>query len=148
MKIDAALSLVRRLGVDSAIFIYFAEAHPHYFECTEIMFARLDRRGFLGFTSTVTLTEVLTKPLKTSDRDAQRAYRHLLRTRHLKVVNVNSRIAERAAQLRATYNLKTPDAIQIATALESRCDAFLTNDIALKRVTDLRVLVLDELETT
>jgi predicted nucleic acid-binding protein len=54
--------------------------------------------------------------------------------------------AERAADLRARYGLKTPDALQIGCALESGCDAFLCNDLALKRVTELRVLALDELE--
>jgi predicted nucleic acid-binding protein len=38
------------------------------------------------------------------------------------------------------------DALQIAVALEAGCEAFLTNDRTLKRVTELRVLVLDELE--
>ncbi len=38
-----------------------------------------------------------------------------------------------------------PDALQVAVALEAGCEAFLTNDAALKRVTALRILVLDEL---
>jgi predicted nucleic acid-binding protein len=41
---------------------------------------------------------------------------------------------------------KIDDALQVATALNSSCEAFLTNDSNLKRVTQLRVLVLDELE--
>jgi DNA adenine methylase len=36
-----------------------------------------------------------------------------------------------------------PAALQIATALQAGCEAFLTNDAARQRVTDLRVLVLD-----
>lgn len=54
--------------------------------------------------------------------------------------------AERAAELRAHYNLTLTDAFQIAAALTAGCDAFPTNDAALKRVTELTVLVLDELE--
>jgi hypothetical protein len=37
------------------------------------------------------------------------------------------------------------DAFPIAAALAAGCDAFLTNDAALKRVSELRVLVLEEL---
>jgi predicted nucleic acid-binding protein len=48
--------------------------------------------------------------------------------------------------LRARYNLRTPDALQISAALETSCQAFLTNDTQLKRVTELRMLILDELE--
>ncbi|MBW4523229.1 MAG: PIN domain-containing protein [Scytolyngbya sp. HA4215-MV1] len=43
------------------------------------------------------------------------------------------------------YNLKLPDALQIATARVTGCQAFLTNDTALKRVGELRILVLSEL---
>jgi predicted nucleic acid-binding protein len=42
--------------------------------------------------------------------------------------------------------LRLPDALQIAVALEAGCEAFLTNDLTLKRVVELRVLVLDDLE--
>lgn len=36
--------------------------------------------------------------------------------------------------------------LQIATALTAGCEAFLSNDSSLKRVTELRVLTLDDLE--
>jgi predicted nucleic acid-binding protein len=41
--------------------------------------------------------------------------------------------------------LRTPDAMQIALAKTATCQAFLTNSKALERVTDVKVLVLDEL---
>ncbi|MBD2354935.1 hypothetical protein H6G41_09915 [Tolypothrix sp. FACHB-123] len=44
------------------------------------------------------------------------------------------------------YGLKLLDALQVATALVAGCDAFLTNDVALQRVTELRILVLAALE--
>lgn len=59
-------------------------------------------------------------------------------------VLVDDGIARKAAELRAKYNLTLTDTIQVATALSSECDAFLTNDIALKRVSELNILVLDE----
>lgn len=40
------------------------------------------------------------------------------------------------------------DALQIATAVVSNCEAFFTNDVQLKRVTELRVLVVSELEVS
>lgn len=62
------------------------------------------------------------------------------------VVPIDLNVAERAAELRARYGLRTPDALQIAAALSSGCEAFLTNDAKLQRVTELRKLVLDTLE--
>ncbi len=54
-------------------------------------------------------------------------------------------IADTAAELRARFRLRTPDALQLATAIETGCGAFLTNDHASRRVTDIRVLILDDL---
>ena len=62
------------------------------------------------------------------------------------LIPVTLPIAESAADLRARYNLRTPDALHVASALSSGCDAFLTNDAGLKRVQELPILVLDELE--
>jgi predicted nucleic acid-binding protein len=54
-------------------------------------------------------------------------------------------VADRAAALRGQYRLRTPDAIQLATALEAGADAFLTNDQQLSRVTEVPVLLIDEI---
>ncbi len=59
---------------------------------------------------------------------------------------IHGNVAEHAADLRARYVLRPPDALQIATALHAGCTDFLTNDIRLQRVTEIRVLVLDEIE--
>jgi predicted nucleic acid-binding protein len=61
---------------------------------------------------------------------------------------VSLAIADSAARLRARYNLRTPDALHVATAINAGCQAFLTNDNTLKRVTELSILILDDLEIT
>jgi predicted nucleic acid-binding protein len=61
-------------------------------------------------------------------------------------VNLDQLIGETAGRLRAQYNLRLPDSLQIATAITSGCEAFLTNDSQLKRVIELQILVLDDLE--
>jgi predicted nucleic acid-binding protein len=63
---------------------------------------------------------------------------------HTRYVGMDA-ITEKAAELRAKYNLSLTDALQIAAALAAGCEAFLTNDTAIKRVNELRVLVLSEL---
>jgi len=70
----------------------------------------------------------------------------LLHSADFETMPIDAETAKRAATARAQYNLRTPDALQVATALEFDCQAFLTNDIPLKRVTELRVLILDKLE--
>jgi predicted nucleic acid-binding protein len=58
----------------------------------------------------------------------------------------DQQIEEGAARLRAKYNLRLPDALQMAAAISSGCDAFLTNNAQLERVTESKVLVIDALQ--
>ncbi len=91
----------------------------------------------------ITLIEVLSQPKRTGNIAIERAYSDLLLTSaHFSLLRVDEAIADRAADLRARCK---PDAIQLATAIHAGCQAFLTNDLALRRVTDLRVLVLGTL---
>jgi predicted nucleic acid-binding protein len=60
-------------------------------------------------------------------------------------MEVSSTIAEQAARLRAVYDIRTPDAIQISAALNAGATHFLTNDIRLPKIADLRILSLDSL---
>lgn len=61
------------------------------------------------------------------------------------LIPLSKSIAYQAAELRAKYTLKTPDAIQIATAIQTNCHAFLTNDKGLKRIVELQIWILDDL---
>ena len=61
------------------------------------------------------------------------------------VLEVTNALAIKAAELRAKYNLRTPDAIQLATAIEYNADYFLTNDLRLKSVVEVNSIVLSEL---
>jgi len=73
-------------------------------------------------------------------------FRELIKTGpHTRFVPINAEVADQAAHLRARYNLRLPDALQVATAVYAGCDAFLTNDTQLQRVQDLRVNVLEEI---
>ncbi len=60
---------------------------------------------------------------------------------------IDQTIAEKAAEVRTRHNLTLTDALQIATALATGCDAFLTNDITLQRVEELAVIVPDRLQS-
>lgn len=146
--LSQALAGVRQIMFDTAPVIYFVEAHPQYDAVVTAIFHQVDQGAILGATSLVALTEVLTKPLRAGNRALAQQYRDLL------TQSVNFRLqptitlaeSEQAAELRARYNLRTPDALQFAIALSTGSDAFLTNDGDLKRVQAVKVLVLDELK--
>jgi predicted nucleic acid-binding protein len=96
-------------------------------------------------TSDLTLLEVLVAPLKKGDKGLEADYRALLqRSQGVRLIPISQTVLERAANLRATTSVKTPDAIHAATALVARCDLFVTNDVAFKKVTGLPVTILSE----
>ena len=147
MKISDALDGVTTLAIETAPFIYFVEQHPTYVDRMRAIFHQVNSGTPQVVTSVITLTEVLVMPIQTGHVQYQQEYREmLLNTAHITTISVSSAIADRAASLRVQYGLRIPDALHVATAVISGCDAFLTNDFGLKRVQDVRVLVLDELE--
>lgn len=147
MKLAEALSGVRRLGVDTAPLIYFIEEHPRYGPIVSPVFQLITDGQLTGVTTVVTLVEVLTLPLQRGDQRLADAYKVVLGSSdNLAMVSIDAAIAERAAALRARHGLRTPDALQIAAALNTGCEAFLTNDARLSKVSELRVLVLDTFE--
>lgn len=147
MKLDNALAGVNRLGLDTPPFIYLIERNPTYLNLVREVFRRITSGALTAHSSVITLTEVLTLPYRLDDAAlAQRYQSFLLRSRNFSLDMITADIAEQAANLRARYGLRTPDALQLATALTASCGAFLTNDARLGCVTELRVLVLDNLE--
>lgn len=132
------------VGLDTAPLIYFIEQNEVYLELVRGFFSAMNHGDFQVVTSTLTLTEVLVHPLRFGNVELAQEYRDIiLDQENLITLPVCTEIAEIAAQLRATQSLRTPDAIQIATALRGGATFFLTNDLHLAAVPDLEVLVLD-----
>ena len=146
-KVAHALRNTTRLGVDTPAFIYYIEEDPLRIQVLDEVYTRIDSGSIHAVTSTLTLAEVLPHPIKTGNRLLAETYRErILRAANVTSFPVTSSVAETAAELRAKYGIRTPDSIQIARALNQNCDAFLTNDKGLKRLSELGILLVDELE--
>ncbi|MEH2152124.1 type II toxin-antitoxin system VapC family toxin [Nostoc sp.] len=134
------------VGLDTAPLIYFIEENPNYLDVTDTFFEAMFRSEFSVVTSVLTITEVLVYPLRQGNTALAQQYREILfNSQGLTTIEVFPDIAENAAQLRANYNLRTPDAIQMATAIRGGASFFLTNDARLPSLPALTVLVLDQL---
>lgn len=135
------------VGLDTAPLIYFIEENPTYLETIRPFFVAMDRGEFRVVTSTVTLLEVLVHPFRRGEKELAQQYRDiLLGAEGLITISLSQDITEVAARLRASHNIRTPDAIQMATALRAGASHFLTNDVRLPSLPELKVLVLDELK--
>ncbi|MCX6032237.1 MAG: PIN domain-containing protein [Chloroflexi bacterium] len=145
-RLSTELRGVTKLGLDTSPIIYFVEANPVYDALVTEVFKRVRDNKLTGVTSVITLTEVLVQPLRRGAHALQEEYRKLLlQSANFDVRPIDVAVAKRAADLRARYNLRTPDALQIAVARSAGCQAILCNDGQMERVTELRVLVLDQL---
>ena len=131
---------------DTAPLIYYLEINPKYTSVVDPFFEALDSKQFQIVTSTLTLLEVLVLPLRTKNHQLANAYKQLLTTTEgVQVTAVTDLIAQEAAMLRGMYNLRTPDAIHMATALVTGSTYFITNDRIFQRIPNIHVLVLDDL---
>ena len=132
------------VGVDTAPLIYFIEEHPAYLEMVLTFFKAVEKGKIAAVTSTVTMLEVLVHPLRHNDEVLAAEYRDILLYSQLTTYDITPPIAELSAQLRSQHTLlRTPDAIQIATAVHAGATHFITNDIRLPTIPHLEIITLD-----
>nr|WP_225225653.1 PIN domain-containing protein [Komarekiella delphini-convector] len=132
--------------LDTAPVIYLVEQHPQYFALTRVVFELLQQTSLIGIASPVTLAECLVRPYSLGQIELQQDFIELITdNENIEFVPIaDQSIALNAAQIRAKYNIKLPDAFQIAVALSIGCEAFLTNDVTFRRITELPILLLDD----
>jgi predicted nucleic acid-binding protein len=136
----------RRIALDTSIFIYQLEANPRYAALTDHIFPWLEHPGSSGVTSTITMTELLVQPYRDSDEQRVDEFYGLLSTcPNLEWIAPNLEIADLAARIRAIHRLRTPDALQAATAVQAEATSLITNDPVFERVKDFETLLLDRL---
>ena len=135
----------KTIGLDTMIFIYHMEDHPKYAAITEKLFEGVEHCSCSAVTSILTLIELLIKPKRESNLTAVSDYRDLILTfPNLAVMDVNLAVSDITSDIRAKYKIRTPDAIQIATAMAGGAQDFITNDESLKKVKDINIVLLDE----
>jgi predicted nucleic acid-binding protein len=135
----------RCVCLDTDVLIYFVQQNPQYVSIVEPLFAHIVSTNLPAISSYLTLLEVLVQPLKGGNHRIASQYRDiLLNNDNIRLFPLERTIAEQAADIRAHFNFKTPDCIQLATAVREQADVFVTNDSQLKRFNDVEVLVLDD----
>jgi len=124
--------------VDTAPFIYVLESHPQFADQFVGLFEAAAAGDLTIALSTIALAEVLTGPFKAGQTALAKRFEKALS--QYNVIPVSTPIAVLAAQLRAQYRLKLPDAIQLATGLDIGAAAFVTHDRDFSQVTGVEIL--------
>jgi uncharacterized protein len=132
---------VADIYLDACCFIYLVEGQPEWRTVVAQRLRNLEPASKL-VTSQLARLECRTKPMRDGNRALLERYDALFAADRVVVVDVSEHVIDRATDLRARHGFKTPDAIHLATALESSAAEFWTADAALSRCTDIAVTVL------
>lgn len=145
MTIAERLRSGGRVFLDTAPVVYYLEGEPRRLSLMRNIFSLLDDGAFTAVTSPVTLGECLVVPYRTGQTNLRERFVNLVvHGANTVFAPIDQGIGMKAAELRARHNLTMTDALQVAVALHTACAALLTNDAILKRVSELDVIVLDE----
>ena len=138
----------RRRYLDTNIWIYTWEEYPTFVTDLRELFQSIDAGDLEAVTSELTLAEVLVKPARDGNLELQTLYRLAIQNiGGLHVAPVSREVLSEAAQLSASTNLKLLDAIHATTAILTECSTFLTNDKLFRRVSQLHVVLLSDMNS-
>jgi len=132
-----------RLYLDASTIIYSIEGATPFRKAAVrwIQDAEAAEDGTL-ITSRLSRLECRVKPLRERDAELLAHYEVFFGRRDLLFVDVSGEIIEHATDIRARYNVRSADAIHLATALHKVADAFVTGDRQLARCKELNVEVI------
>ena len=102
----------------------------------------LHQRGDRLAISDLTRFECRVGPIKRNDPLMLAAFDRFFASPDVNIVPLTSDVWDKAAEIRASLNLKTADSVHLAAAIVGRCDLFLTNDRQLSRCNEISVEVL------
>jgi predicted nucleic acid-binding protein len=93
-------------------------------------------------TSRLTRLECRVKPLRHRDTALLALYDAFFTSAEVALLDITEPVLEKATEVRAHLNIKTPNAIHLASAIVGRAVAFLTGDRNLVRCTEVPVEIL------
>jgi predicted nucleic acid-binding protein len=129
---------------DTNIFIYAFEATARYRTELAALASLLDDEACAVITSEFTLSELLTKPFRDNMLKAVAHYRDMLEDSTVLLAPVTRSVLIRSAMLRGQLGIKTPNAIHAATAADTGCTAFLTNDAAIRLPKSIELVMFSD----
>lgn len=116
-----------RIFWDTNLFIYLFEDYGELSERVATLRQRMLARNDQLYTSTLTLGELLVKPLEAGDDVRAQRYEQVLAATAV-LIPFEATAARSYARMRRDRNIRAPDGIQLACAAQARVDLFITND--------------------
>jgi predicted nucleic acid-binding protein len=127
---------------DANVLIRLLEGTPATRAPIEARLQPLRGTGCFLATSRLSRLECRCKPLRVNDTVLLALYDALFNGPEVQLLDITPDVLEKATELRAHLNLKTPDAIHLASAILAKVSAFLTGDRNLARCGEVPVEIL------
>lgn len=135
----------KKVFLDTTPFIYFLDSDVNFGEKTKKILEEVISKGKELVTSAITCMEYMVYPCRTGNQDKIDAFFEFTGDCDIPIIDIDIAIAKAAAVIRAEYkDFKAMDSIQLAAALQSGCDLFLTNDNQLRQFKQLRCITVEE----
>jgi len=134
----------KNVYVDTNILIYLFEGFEKYRRLIQEIADCVDNDEIILLTGEITIAEILVMPFKKNDSTLINLYTTALNDKNfIHLIPTTQTIYLKTAYLRATFkSMKTPDAIQVASAIEGKADIFITNDTGIKTPSEMEKIVL------
>jgi uncharacterized protein len=138
---------MRRAYLDACVAIYYVERSPEYFSRVEAALFCTAGESVRPVISDLTRLECRVLPLRAGDQGLLARYDAFFALDEVARAELDRSVFELATELRATHNLKTPDALHLAAAIRAGCAEFWTNDRRLEQAVEgrLKVVPIDDL---
>ena len=121
-----------RIFWDTNLFVYLLEDKDELTDQVVALRERMIERSDELLTSTLTLGEILVRPVEVGDETLARRYEQSI-TAAATVLPFDRAAAAAFAGIRRDRSIAPPDAIQLACASVAGVDMFITNDLRLSR---------------
>ncbi|MBZ5504929.1 MAG: PIN domain-containing protein [Acidobacteriia bacterium] len=131
-----------RVFWDTNLYIYLFEDYGQFSKSVTALRSRMIERGDQLLTSTLSLGEILVKPVEANNRELSDKYETAIKATSI-LLPLDIKAARIYAALRSDRALRAPDAIQLACAASAGIDLFVTNDARLhgKHVDGIQFIV-------
>lgn len=135
----------KKVFLDTTPLIYFLDSDVYFGEKVREIFEEILCKGQKLVSSTITCAEYLVYPYRTNNQEKIDVFFEFANDSGIEFVPVTVDVAKKAAAIHAEYkHFKAMDSLQLAVAIETDCDLFLTNDKQLRQFRGLRCVTVEE----
>lgn len=131
--------------MDTSVFIYYFEDNEKFIPFIKPLFEIIEEGEVIGEASVLSLMEIILKPMREKNEYLVDQYNILMNSYpNFKVLPIDKNVINEAVTLCVKYDLNPPEALQVATAIAYKANAFVTDNAKLKKIKEIEVIVMEE----